>query len=79
MEHCPGKLNDQHENGEESGVLHFFLMKQARWKNYFSAWQSPSRELISSDPLYIPVTFKVKEQRKTSLQSCHSTYNIELP
>lgn len=62
--------------------MHFFPMKQSRWKNDFSAWKlHQSRELISSDPLHIPVTLKVKkhrEEKKTSLQNIviHTIYNI---
>lgn len=33
------KTTTRQEHGEESGVLHFFPMKQPRWKNDFSAWQ----------------------------------------
>lgn len=48
-------------------------------ENYFSAWQLLSRELISSDPQHIPVTFKVKEKKENIFTNIviHTTYNIE--
>lgn len=57
-------------------------MKQPRWKNDFSAWQLHhclSRGLIASDPLHIPVTFQVKENRRGNIYKHGNPhhYNIQ--